>query len=203
MLTDHLRSSRLLALPVVVHTVVGTFIARQLVRNEQASVKTQNKYSPATSLGVPQTTSSAKRPDRSFPQSPFLLAWRRCSSRSWEPGLLSSATLNHAAALGALPACCRTHRAIGTSHGRKRRTAHDAAACLWFGFRVLAGEHQSGKAGSAGPVQTSQQWFSWAMQRVGRNHPGTRQSGWSASPTPRMPGDVAVCCLPLQSATGY
>jgi hypothetical protein len=32
----------LLALLAVVHAVVSTFIARQLVRNEQASVETQN-----------------------------------------------------------------------------------------------------------------------------------------------------------------
>ncbi len=172
----------LLALPVVVHTVVGTFIARQLVRNEQASVKTQNKYSPATSLGVPQTTSSAKRPDCSFPQSPFLLAWRRCSSRSWEPGSLGSATLSHAAALGALPACCRTHRAIGTSHGRKRRTA--ATRC------------------SSVPLVRFPRPCRRILVGQGREC-GTKQSGWSTSPTPRMPGDVTVCCLPLQSATGY
>ena len=36
----------LLALLAVVHTVVDTFIARHLVRNEQASVETQNNVLP-------------------------------------------------------------------------------------------------------------------------------------------------------------
>src|SRR4051795_4052900 len=47
---------------------------------------------------------------------------------------------------------CRTQPGIGTDHRLKRRTAHEAAACLWFGFRVLAGEHHSGRAGGAGPI---------------------------------------------------
>jgi hypothetical protein len=36
----------LLALIAVVHAVVSTFIARRLVRNEQASIKAQNNVLP-------------------------------------------------------------------------------------------------------------------------------------------------------------
>jgi hypothetical protein len=36
----------LLAILAVVHAVVSTFIARQLVRNEQASVETRNNVLP-------------------------------------------------------------------------------------------------------------------------------------------------------------
>jgi hypothetical protein len=36
----------LLALIAVIHAVVSTFIARHLVRNEQASVETQNNVLP-------------------------------------------------------------------------------------------------------------------------------------------------------------
>jgi hypothetical protein len=75
---------------------------------------------------------------------------------------------------------CRTQPGIGTGHGRKRRTAHDAAACLWFGFRVLAGEHHSGRAGCGTNPRPASNGFPGAMQRVDHLHPGPKQSGWSA-----------------------
>ena len=78
------------------------------------------------------------------------------------------------AALGALPACCRTPPGIGTGHGRKRRTAHDAGACLRLGFRVLAGEHQSGRTGVRDQSQTSQQWFSWGDAAGRPSSPGNQ-----------------------------
>jgi hypothetical protein len=70
----------------------------------------------------------------------------------WTPGWSGSTALGHAATLGALPACCRTQPGISTGGGRKRRTAHDAAARFRFGCRVLAGKHQLGGTGPAGPV---------------------------------------------------
>jgi DNA invertase Pin-like site-specific DNA recombinase len=51
--------------------------------------------------------------------------------------------------------------------------------------------------------QTSQQWFSWGDAAGRPSSPGTQAIRLVSTPTPRMPGDVAVCCLPLQSATGY
>ena len=43
----------LLALLAVVHAVVSTFIARQLVRNEQASVEIQNTVVPGNFARTP------------------------------------------------------------------------------------------------------------------------------------------------------
>src|SRR3954468_14416309 len=71
-------------------------------------------------------------------------------------------------------------RAIGSGHGRKRRKAHDAGACLWFSLRVLAGEHHSGRAGCGTNPRPASNGFPGAMQRVDHLHPGPKQSGWSA-----------------------
>ena len=60
----------LLAVLAVVHAIVSTFIARHLVRNEQASVEIRNNVLPGNFARSPQTTSSARRPDHSRLSSP-------------------------------------------------------------------------------------------------------------------------------------